>query len=130
MFNAPPAEDEGSFSVVSNTRDTGKTRYGRGAVFTRGRGQRGGRADNRAGRQAFQRTGTRGGQQGYGYDRGGRSNTGTRGRRFGWKDYDKPARNRDASITIKSDWALLEEIDFNRLTKLNLDADEGEDLLL
>jgi len=129
MFNAPPAEDEGSFSVVSNTRDAGKTRYGRGAVFTRGRGQRGGRADNRGGRQALQRTGTRSGQQGYGgYDRGGRSNTGARGRRFGWKDYDKPARNRDASITIKADWDLLEEIEFNRLTKLNLDADEGEDV--
>jgi translation initiation factor 3 subunit D len=128
MFNAPPAEDEGSFSVVSNVRDTAKTRYGRGAVFTRGRGQRGGRGDNRGGRQALQRTGTRSGHQGYGYDRGGRGNTGGRGRRFGWKDYDKPARNRDASITVKPDWALLEEIDFNRLTKLNLEADEGEDV--
>ncbi|KAI9171953.1 Eukaryotic translation initiation factor 3 subunit D [Paramyrothecium foliicola] len=127
-FNAPVAEDESSFSVVSNTRDSTKSRYGRGAVFTRGRGQRGGRGDARGGRGgALQRTGA-GARQGYGgYDRG-RGNAAGRGRRFGWKDYDKPTRNRDASINIKADWQLLEEIDFNRLAKLNLDADEGEDL--
>lgn len=128
-FNAPPAEDESAFSLVSNTRDSARSRYGRGAVFTRGRGQRGGRGDARQGRAQLQRSGP-GGRQPYGggYDRGGRSNAGGRGRRFGWKDYDKPARNRDASINIKADWQLLEEIDFNRLAKLNLDADEGEDL--
>ncbi|KAG5929346.1 hypothetical protein E4U42_006177 [Claviceps africana] len=128
-FNAPPAEDESSFSIVSNTRDSTKSRYGRGAVFTRGgRGQRGGRGDSRGGRGGqFQRAG--GARQGGGYDRGGRSNAGPRGgRRFGWKDYDKPTRNRDASVNIKADWELLEEIDFNRLAKLNLDTDEGEDL--
>ncbi|KAG6003570.1 hypothetical protein E4U21_001897 [Claviceps maximensis] len=128
-FNAPPAEDESSFSIVSNTRDSTKSRYGRGAVFTRGgRGQRGGRGDSRGGRGGqFQRTS--GARQGGGYDRGGRSNAGPRGgRRFGWKDYDKPTRNRDASVNIKADWELLEEIDFNRLAKLNLDTDEGEDL--
>lgn len=129
IFNAPPTEDEGSFSVVSNTRDSGKTRYGRGAVFTRGRGQRGGRGDRGTGRQTLQRSG-RGGQQGYGgYDRAGRPSAGGRGgRRFGWRDYDKPARNRDASVNVKAEWQLLEEIDFNRLSKLNLEADEGEDV--
>ncbi|KAL2134530.1 hypothetical protein VTI74DRAFT_11574 [Chaetomium olivicolor] len=131
LFAAPVAEDEASFSVVSNVRDTGKTRFGRGAVFTRGRGQRGARQDARTGgRQQFQRAGGRGGQYGGGYDsRGGaRTGAGARGRRFGWKDYDKPARNRDASINIKPDWKLVEEIDFNRLSKLNLDTDEGEDI--
>ncbi|KAK4148531.1 eukaryotic translation initiation factor 3 subunit 7-domain-containing protein [Chaetomidium leptoderma] len=130
LFTAPVAEDEGSFSVVSNVRDTGKTRFGRGAIFTRGRGQRGRGQDTRGGgRQQFQRGG-RGGQQygGGGYnDRGGRGG-GRGGRRFGWKDYDKPQRNRDASINIKADWKLLEEIDFNRLSKLNLETDEGEDV--
>jgi len=133
LFSVPAAEDESTFSVVSNVRDTGKTRYGgRGAIFTRGgRGQRGGRGDNRGGRGGgFQRTGRQGQQYGGGYDGrgGGRNNQGRGGRRFGWKDYDKPARNRDASINIKADWKLLEEIDFNRLGKLNLDADEGEDV--
>ncbi|KAK0383286.1 hypothetical protein NLU13_9199 [Sarocladium strictum] len=131
-FYAPPAEDESSFSVVSNTRDSTKSRYGRGAVFTRGRGQRGGRGDARSGRGgALQRTGDGAGRGGRGYGGGydrGRGGQGARGRRFGWKDYDKPARNRDASINIKPDWQLLEEIDFNRLAKLNLDTDEGEDL--
>ncbi|KAI5463005.1 eukaryotic translation initiation factor 3 subunit D [Mariannaea sp. PMI_226] len=127
-FNAPVAEDESTFSVVSNTRDSTKSRFGRGAVFVRGRGQRGAASTGRGGRQAVQRTGT-GARQGYGgYDRGGRSNAGRGGRRFGWKDYDKPTRNRDASINIKAEWKLLEEIDFNRLAKLNLDTDDGEDL--
>jgi translation initiation factor 3 subunit D len=132
LFAPPVAEDEASFSVVSNVRDTTKTRFGRGAVFTRGRGAaRGGRGDARSGgRQQFQRTGRGGAQFGGGYDsRGGaRGGAARGGRRFGWKDYDKPARNRDASINIKADWQLLEEIDFNRLGKLNLDADEGEDI--
>ncbi|KLU89263.1 eukaryotic translation initiation factor 3 subunit D [Magnaporthiopsis poae ATCC 64411] len=134
IFAAPQAEDESTFSVVSNVRDSAKSRFGRGAVFTRGRGQRGARADGRAGRTQLSRGGRQGGQYGGGggYDGGrggGRSNAGGRGgRRFGWKDYDKPARNRDASINVKADWTLLEEIDFNRLGKLNLDADEGEDI--
>ncbi|KAF5656292.1 eukaryotic translation initiation factor 3 subunit d [Fusarium heterosporum] len=126
-FNAPPAEDESTFSVVSNVRDSTKSRYGRGAVFTRGRGQRGGQAGARGGRTQLTRGGASAGGRG-GYDRGGRNNAGRGGRRFGWKDYDKPARNRDASINVKAEWKLLEEIDFNRLAKLNLDTDEGEDI--
>ncbi|KAJ0114262.1 eukaryotic translation initiation factor 3 subunit d [Diaporthe amygdali] len=135
LFAAPAVEqDEASFSVVSNVRDSGKSRFGRGAVFTRGgRGQRGGARggqDSRGGgRQQFNNRG--GGRGGYDSGRGGRNNAGGRGgggRRFGWKDYDKPQRNRDASINIRADWKLLEEIDYNRLLKLNLDADEGEDI--
>ncbi|EKD21046.1 translation initiation factor eIF3 [Drepanopeziza brunnea f. sp. 'multigermtubi' MB_m1] len=129
LFAVQLAEDESSFSVVSNTRDSTKTRFGRGGTFARGRGQRGGRGDARGGRGQFQRVGGRGGQQSYNnYDqRVGRG--GARGgRRFGWKDYDKPQRNRDASVNIKSDWKMLEEIDFNRLAKLNLDTDDGEDI--
>lgn len=129
VFSAPVAEaDEASFSIVS--REPTKTRYGRGAVFTRGgRGQRGGvRQDTRGGRGQSTAT-RRGGAQSYGYDsRGGRQGAPRGGRRFGWKDYDKPQRNRDASINVKPDWKLLEEIDFNRLAKLNLDTDEGEDM--
>ncbi|KAL2756878.1 hypothetical protein ACRALDRAFT_1049115 [Sodiomyces alcalophilus JCM 7366] len=127
-FNAPPAEDESSFSVVSNVRDSAKTRYGRGAIFTRGRGQRGGRGDARGTVRsaALNRTGPPA-TRGYSADRGGRGG-GHRGRRFGWKDFDKPQRNREASINIKSDWTLLEEMDLNRLAKLNLEADEGEDI--
>lgn len=40
-----------------------------------------------------------------------------------------PIRNRDASVQIKDDWVVVEEMDFPRLTKLNLpDIKEGEDL--
>ncbi|KAL8783443.1 MAG: hypothetical protein Q9195_009385 [Heterodermia aff. obscurata] len=125
LFAVQVAEDESSFSVVDNTRTSTKTRgFGRGGVAFRSRG-RGGR-DQRGGRGGtFQRVGGRGGQQGYYDQRGGR---GGRGRRFGWKDYDKPQRNRDSSVTIKSDWQMLEEIDFNRLAKLNLETSAGEDI--
>ena len=118
------AEEEATFSVVDNTRTSARTRgFGRGGgtVF-RGRGQRGGQAQ-RGGRGTFQRVGGGRGQQ---YDnRGGRGGRG--GRRFGWRD-DKPQRNRDASVQVKPDWTVLEEIDFARLGKLNLATGEGEDI--
>ncbi|MCJ1298404.1 hypothetical protein MMC08_001193 [Hypocenomyce scalaris] len=125
LFAVQLAEDESSFSVVDNTRASTKTRgFGRGGgTIFRGRG-RGGR-DQRGGRGTFQRVGGRGGQQNYYDNRGGR---GGRGRRFGWKDYDKPQRNRDSSVNIKPDWQMLEEIDFNRLAKLNLETSAGEDI--
>lgn len=114
--------------MVDNTRASTKTRgFGRGgATFTRGRGR--GARDSRGGRGTFQRVGGRGAQQNQYYDnRGGRGGRG--GRRFGgWKDYDKPQRNRDSSVNIKPDWQMLEEIDFNRLAKLNLETSTGEDI--
>jgi translation initiation factor 3 subunit D len=68
--------------------------------------------------------GGRGGQQ---YDNRGGRGGGRGGRRFGWRD-DKPQRNRDASVQVKPEWTVMEEIDFSRLAKLNLDTGEGEDL--
>ncbi|EAS37016.1 eukaryotic translation initiation factor 3 subunit D [Coccidioides immitis RS] len=129
LFAVQVAEDESSFSVVDNTRTSVKTRgFGRGGgTIFRGRGQRGGAQRGRGG--AFQRpAGGRGGQAGgdrYYDQRGGRGN---RGRRFGWKDYDKPQRNRDSSVAIRPEWSMLEEIDFSRLSKLNLETPDGEDL--
>jgi translation initiation factor 3 subunit D len=124
-FAIAAAEEEATFSVVDNSKTSARGRgFGRGGgtVF-RGRGQRGG-PQQRGGRGTFQRVG--GGRGGQGYDnRGGRGGRG--GRRFGWRD-DKPQRNRDASVAVKPDWTVIEEIDFTRLTKLNLDTGEGEDL--
>ncbi|KAH8429721.1 eukaryotic translation initiation factor 3 subunit D [Aspergillus melleus] len=127
LFNVQVAEDESSFSVVDNTRTSAKRTFGRGGgtVF-RGRGQRGGA--QRGGRAGFQRVGAgRGGQGGDRYydNRGGRGN---RGRRFGWKDYDKPQRTREPSVNVRPEWSMLEEVDFSRLSKLNLETPEGEDL--
>ncbi|KAK5088594.1 hypothetical protein LTS08_001002 [Lithohypha guttulata] len=130
LFAVQVAEDESSFSVVDNTRASTKTRgFGRGGgtVF-RGRGQRG--AAQRGGRGGFQRAGQgpqRPGQGQY-YDQRGGARGGRGGRRFGWRDYDKPQRNRDSSVTIRPGWSMKEEIDFNRLTKLNLGTADGEDL--
>lgn len=125
LFAVQVAEDESSFSVVDNTRTSTKTRgFGRGGgTIFRGRGQRG--TLQRGGRAGFQRVGAGRGQD-RAYDQ--RSGRGGRGRRFGWKDYDKPQRNRDSSVNIRPDWGLLEEVDFNRLSKLHLESPDGEDL--
>ncbi|KAH0608423.1 uncharacterized protein H6S33_001557 [Morchella sextelata] len=138
LFSYQHAEDEASFSVVDNQRTSSKPRgsFGRGGgTIFRGRGGRGaagqtggrgGAQQQAGGRGGYGARGGRGGRDEGRFDaRGGR---GGRGRRFGWKDYDKPQRNRDASVNIKPDWKMLEEIDFNRLAKLNLETDEGEDV--
>ena len=77
-------------------------------------------------RGQLQRLGGRGGARGG--NQAGRWGQGFRGRRFGWKDYDKPQRLRDASVQIKNEWKLLEEIEFNRLSKLTMKVVEGEDV--
>lgn len=126
VFNLEQQNEESTFSLVDRSQTSSRSRGfgGRGGMSFRGRGQRGA-ANQRGGRGTFQRVGGRGGQQGYD-QRGGRGGRG--GRRFGWKDYDKPQRNREASVQPKDSWRMLEEIDFNRLSKLNLDTGEGEDL--
>ncbi|EME87189.1 uncharacterized protein MYCFIDRAFT_72557 [Pseudocercospora fijiensis CIRAD86] len=125
-FAIEGTNEENTFSLVDRTQPTRSRGFGgRGsAVFGRGRGGQRGAANQRGGRGTFTRVQGRGGQQ-YN-DRGGRG--GRRGGRFGWKDYDKPQRNREASVQPKDTWRVLEEIDFSRLSKLNLDTGEGEDL--
>ncbi|KAE8351388.1 eukaryotic translation initiation factor 3 subunit D [Aspergillus coremiiformis] len=125
LFSIQTAEDESSFSVVDNTRTSAKRTFGRGGgtVF-RGRGQRG--AGQRGGRAGFQRVGAGRGQGDRFYDN--RAGRGNRGRRFGWKDYDKPQRTREPSINVRPDWTMLEEVDFSRLLKLNLETPDGEDI--
>ena len=126
VFNVEGQNEENTFSLVDRSQTSNRSRGfgGRGSTVFRGRGQRG-QQSQRGGRGTFQRVGGRGGQQGFD-SRGGRGGRG--GRRFGWKDYDKPQRNREASVQPKDSWRLLEEIDFNRLSKLNLETGEGEDL--
>ncbi|KAF2211559.1 hypothetical protein CERZMDRAFT_106453 [Cercospora zeae-maydis SCOH1-5] len=126
-FQIEGQNEESTFSLVDRSAPTTRGRgFGRGsAVFGRGRGGRGGAQGQRGGRGTFQRVGGRGGAQQYD-SRGGRGGRG--GRRGGWKDWDKPQRNREASVQPKDSWRMLDEIDFNRLQKLNLDTGEGEDL--
>ncbi|KAK5117641.1 hypothetical protein LTR62_005064 [Meristemomyces frigidus] len=129
VFAVGEQNEDNTFSLVDRSQASSRGRGfgGRGGtVFGRGRGQRGG-PNQRGGRGTFQRVGgARGGQQGYDQRGGGRGGRG--GRRFGWKDWDKPQRNREASVQPKDTWRMLEEIDFSRLSKLNLDTGEGEDL--
>ncbi|KAK9455354.1 eukaryotic translation initiation factor 3 subunit D [Dipodascopsis uninucleata] len=132
-FQFQNIEDESSFSLVDSSRTTTKPRAtfsqgGRGGLVLRSRGGSGqtrGQRGGATGRGGYQRGFSRGGGDGWrsGGQRGGRG-----GRRFGWKDYDKPQRLRDSSVTISPEWKMLEEIDFNRLNKLVLDIKEGEDV--
>ncbi|KAJ5999829.1 Eukaryotic translation initiation factor 3 subunit [Penicillium waksmanii] len=129
LFTVATAEDESSFSVVDNTRTSTKRTFGRGGgtVFRGRGGQRGGMGQRGGRGGAFQRAGGGRGNDRFYDNRGGRGGRGG-GRRFGWKDYDKPQRTREPSVNIRPEWQMLEEVDFTRLSKLNLDAPEGEDL--
>ncbi|KAG4303205.1 hypothetical protein PCANB_000601 [Pneumocystis canis] len=126
IFAYQHSEDESTFSIVDNRTGT-KTRLGsRSGSLTRGRGRsnllRGFGRVNYTGRMA-----TRGYQDiGRGVRNGFQVSRTVK--RFGWKEYDKPQRLRDASVTVRHDWQLLEEIEFNRLAKLNFEMDEGVDL--
>nr|ODN81272.1 eukaryotic translation initiation factor 3 subunit D [Cryptococcus depauperatus CBS 7841]ODN99732.1 eukaryotic translation initiation factor 3 subunit D [Cryptococcus depauperatus CBS 7855] len=107
VFGFVHDEDEKSFSLVDSGVRTGV----RGKAPIRGRNIRG--ISTRGARG-------RGGQRGgFGF-RGGRG-----GGRGGYGDWNKAS---DSSVTIGSEWEVLEEIDFNRLAKLNLSVDEPEDL--
>ncbi|KAK0542721.1 hypothetical protein OC846_002092 [Tilletia horrida] len=129
------ADDEASFSVVDNTRGpstagrAGGLGGGAGGLRGGGRGGRGGAAGGAgsgrggagAGRGGLR--GSRSGGPGAGFGGVGRG-----GRRFGYKDWDKPQRTREASVTVRPDWQQLEEVDFARMTKLRLDVEEPQDL--
>ncbi|KAF0465211.1 translation initiation factor eIF-3, subunit D [Gigaspora margarita] len=121
-FTYTHAEDEASFSVVDNRSAAQKKASYRTTGGTKSRpGTRNSQRQQRNGQ--YQRLGVT-----------SRGNTGNKTsavnvrRRFGWKDYDKPQRARDASVNVGPEWQVLEEIEFNRLSKLNLDVDEGEDI--
>ncbi|KAK4705942.1 translation initiation factor 3 subunit D, partial [Phenoliferia sp. Uapishka_3] len=128
-------EDEASFSLVDGTKagaakrggagGAGLANLGRGGQFNRGgRGGARGAPAGRGGAAGYGRGGAQGGRQDYGRGgaRGGRGGAQGAGR-YGWKDWNKEQRTRDASVAIGSDWAVLEEIEFSRLAKLRLDVD-------
>lgn len=124
-------QDEASFSLVDGNKSGvkrggstpaagggGLSNLGRSNQFNRTNpSQRGGPIGARGGPVG---RGGRGGAQAMS-GRGGRG--GAAGGRFGWKDWNKEQRIRDASVVIASDWVALEEIEFSRLAKLRLDVD-------
>ncbi|KAI5478983.1 translation initiation factor eIF-3 subunit 7 [Pseudohyphozyma bogoriensis] len=130
-------EDEASFSLVDGNKTSAAKRgagaaggglVNRGGQLSRGGrgGARGGAAGGRGGAQGYARAGA-GGRQDYGRAgaaKGGRG--GAQGGKFGWKDWNKEQRTRDASVAIGADWVVLEEIEFSRLSKLRLEVDTDE----
>ncbi|KAI7902562.1 eukaryotic translation initiation factor 3 subunit D [Cokeromyces recurvatus] len=102
-------EDESSFSVVDN-RSSGTKKQALKAVG--GNNARTSRTQTKQGyRTVNQRPTTRYQQQAR--------------RRYGYKDYEKPQRVRNASINIGADWKVLDEIEFSRLSKLNFNIPQA-----
>ncbi|KAG9297961.1 hypothetical protein G9A89_018789 [Geosiphon pyriformis] len=118
-------EDEASFSVVDNRTTAQKkaSQYRTAGGPKIRQGGRGGQQNRNVRNGQFNRMGMPGRNL-----FGGKNVTAVVRRRFGWKDYDKPQRTRDASVTVGPEWKVLEEIEFSRLSKLNLDVDDGEDI--
>ncbi|KAF7723236.1 hypothetical protein EC973_002174 [Apophysomyces ossiformis] len=107
-------EDESSFSVVDNRSAAAKKMALKAAGGVRSRVQ----SKQPATATGYRTVGQR--------SQGGRQQQGRR--RYGYKDYDKPQRMRNASINIGADWQVLDEIEFNRLSKLSFNIPEAEDI--
>ncbi|CEP08139.1 hypothetical protein [Parasitella parasitica] len=113
-------EDESSFSVVDN-RSSGTKKQAMKAVG-------GGGGSNVRGNRV--QTNKQGGYRTVGQRaNGGRyQQQQNNRRRYGHKDYDKPQRVRNASINIGADWKVLDEIEFNRLNKLNFNIPQATEI--
>ncbi|CAO0798941.1 unnamed protein product [Mucor circinelloides] len=110
-------EDESSFSVVDN-RSSGTKKQAMKAVG-------GGNVRN----NRVQANNKQGGYRTVGQrPSGGRYQQQNNRRRYGYKDYDKPQRVRNASINIGADWKVLDEIEFSRLSKLNFAIPQATDI--
>lgn len=132
FFTNEENDSVSSFSVVDSSRPASKSRPQNAVLKTRGRG--GASAVGGSGRQGGfsgnQRSGGAGGnQRGAGGNQRGNFGSNRYGnRRFGWKDYDKPQRIRDASVNITDDWELVQSIGFNELQKLSFDNRAGHNI--
>ncbi|KAI7873112.1 eukaryotic translation initiation factor 3 subunit D [Mucor mucedo] len=114
-------EDESSFSVVDNrsagTKKQALKAVGGGNVRTNRVQNNNNNKQNGGYRTVNQRP-----------NNGGRYQQQNNRRRYGYKDYDKPQRVRNASINIGSDWKVLDEIEFSRLSKLNFGIPKAVDI--
>lgn len=58
-----------------------------------------------------------------------RKSNASRGNNKRWGNRNAPQKIRDASVTVRSDWSTIEEMDFPRIMKLSLpNIKEGEDI--
>jgi len=130
-YDAAAGDDEGSFSLVDKSGGSG-FRSGRG-----GGGPGGSLGGNRGFNARGGRGGARGGASGRGGPGGARGGWGGRGRgaavlgrggyggRGRWGD-NHNQRTRNATVQVRQDWQILEEIEFSRLGKLRLEVDTEE----
>ncbi|CAG8552828.1 217_t:CDS:10 [Diversispora eburnea] len=107
-FSYTHAEDEATFSVVDNRSPAQK----KASYRTPGSNK------NRGGIRNQQRQ-----QRNNQYQR-----LGTNNRNMPGNKNNNPQRTRDASVNVGPEWKVLEEIEFNRLSKLNLEVDDGDDV--
>ena len=126
--NGANVDEEGTFSLVDKSGTS--TRSGRGGAggpslggSRGGYGARGGRGGARGGAAAGGRGGyNAAGGRGGGFSGRGRGSHILRGGFRGGR-YDQQQRSRTATVQVRSDWQILEEIEFSRLGKLRLDVD-------
>lgn len=111
-------DDESSFSVVDNRSAAAKKMALKASGGQRGRVQ--GKQQPQAQQGSYRQVNQRG-------PGGNRQQQGNR-RKYGYKDYDKPQRVRNASINIGPDWKVLDEIEFSRLSKLTFGIPTPEDI--
>lgn len=100
--------------------------------LSRGGRQQQGQQRFQAGNNRFGGRGGRGGKVSRDQMRSGtapgmliRSSTHTQ---FGWYGNRREQRTREASVDVKADWTMLEEIEFTRLTRLAFDVPAPEDV--
>ncbi|XP_008474839.1 eukaryotic translation initiation factor 3 subunit D [Diaphorina citri] len=121
-------EDESTFHLVDTTRIQ-KPPYQRGRFRQNQRNMRG-RGGGRGGAQAqFQLLGK--GFKLRDRDRKGQSGAKRYGKTQNIRNNKNqaPIKNRDASVTVRSDWVTIEEMDFARFSKLSLpNVKEPQDL--
>ncbi|KAI1293573.1 Eukaryotic translation initiation factor 3 subunit D [Halotydeus destructor] len=122
-------EDETSFQLVDVGRAGPKTR-GRGLrMNNRNMRNRGGRGGNN--QMQVLRGGGRGGRGQQQQGRGGRWQRNTGRGRYDNKGQGMKKRDASASVYVKPNWKIIEEMDFPRLTKLSLPGiNDAQDLYL
>lgn len=130
FFTMEDAENVSSFEVVDSAAKTAPRPRGAQNAVLRARGGGRGGASSQQGQRGGAGAASAGGRQQQGgrpQDRwGGRGGGGFR--RSGWRDWDKPQKNREPSVAIGSNWELVQRIGFNELAKLSFESRQGEDL--
>ncbi|CDR46816.1 CYFA0S26e00386g1_1 [Cyberlindnera fabianii] len=117
QFGSEEAEKGDDFEVVDNSSKP----IQKAPAATVLNKRRGGANNSTAGAQSYQkRTGAPSAPR-----RGGAFGGGYGGRR--WRD-EKPERVREASIKVDDSWSVVSEVELNKLTKLNFQVSEAEDL--